>query len=48
MIRNIVKTLKIYRFNPERDAKPYYDKFKINTAECGPMMLDALIKIKMR
>ena len=46
MIRNFIRTFKIYRFNPERDAKPYYDKFKINTAECGPMMLDALIKIK--
>tara|TARA_A100001035_G_scaffold255782_1_gene230567 strand:+ start:200 stop:922 length:723 start_codon:yes stop_codon:yes gene_type:complete len=46
MLRNIVKTFKIYRFNPERDAKPYYDKFKVDMSKCGPMVLDALIKIK--
>ena len=46
MLRNLVKTFKIYRFNPEKHAKPYYDKFSINTKECGPMVLDALIKIK--
>ena len=46
MIRNLIKTFKIYRFNPETHAKPYYDKFKIDTSKCGPMVLDALIKIK--
>ena len=46
MLRNTLKTFKIYRFNPEIHAKPFYEKFKINTKECGPMVLDALIKIK--
>ena len=46
MLRNFVKTFKIYRFNPEVSAKPYYDKFQINMKDCGPMVLDALIKIK--
>ncbi len=46
MIRNLIKTFKIYRFNPEVSAKPYYQKYKINLSECGPMVLDALIKIK--
>ena len=46
MLRNFVRTFKIYRFNPEKHAKPYYDKFQVNTKECGPMVLDALIKIK--
>ena len=46
MIRNLIKTFKIYRFNPEVSSKPYYDKFKIDTSKCGPMVLDALIKIK--
>lgn len=46
MIRNLIKTFKIYRFNPEISAKPYYQNFNINLAECGPMVLDALIKIK--
>ena len=46
MLRNFVRTFKIYRFNPEKSAKPYYDKFQVKTSECGPMILDALIKIK--
>ena len=46
MLRNFSRTFKIYRFNPEVSAKPYYDKFTINMKECGPMVLDALIKIK--
>ena len=43
---NPIKTFKIYRFNPEVDEKPYYQKFNIDTTKCGPMVLDALIKIK--
>ena len=46
MIRNLVKTFKIYRFNPESNIKPYYDTYKIDMNKCGPMVLDALIKIK--
>ena len=46
MIRNFIKTFKIYRFNPEIHSKPYYDTFKIDMSKCGPMVLDALIKIK--
>ena len=30
MLRNFVRTFKIYRFNPEKSAKPYYDKFQVN------------------
>ena len=43
---NLVKTFKIYRFNPQINSKPYYDTFQIKLNECGPMVLDALIKIK--
>ena len=46
MIRNLQKAIRIYRFNPESMSKPKYDTFKINRGECGPMVLDALIKIK--
>ena len=46
MLRNLIKTFKIYRFNPEVNSKPYYDTFKIDLSKCGPMVLDALIKIK--
>ncbi len=46
MIRNFTKLFKIYRFNPNLDSKPYYDKFKVDMSRCGPMVLDALINIK--
>ena len=46
MLKNIVKTFKIYRFNPEIHSKPYYQKFQVKMNDCGPMVLDALIKIK--
>ena len=46
MIRNLVKTFKIYRFNPEIHSKPFYDKIKVDMSKCGPMVLDALIKMK--
>ena len=46
MIRNLIKTFKIYRFNPEISGKPYYQKFNVDLSKCGPMVLDALIKIK--
>lgn len=40
------KTIKIYRYDPDTGAEPKLESFKINLNECGPMMLDALIKIK--
>ena len=46
MIKNLVKTFRIYRYNPEFNMKPYHDTFEIKLSECGPMVLDALIKIK--
>jgi succinate dehydrogenase/fumarate reductase iron-sulfur protein len=46
MMRNLVKTFKIYRFNPEIHSKPFYETFEIKLNECGPMVLDGLIKIK--
>ena len=41
-----VKTFKIYRWSPDDDAQPRIDAFDIDLDECGPMVLDALIKIK--
>ena len=38
MARNLTKIFKIYRYNPEIDAKPYYQKFKVDMAKCGPMV----------
>jgi len=36
----------IYRFDREKSAKPFQQVFTVNMKECGPMVLDALIKIK--
>ena len=41
-----VKYFQIYRWDPEKGEKPYLETYKINRSECGPMVLDALIKIK--
>lgn len=40
------KTFKIYRWNPDTPDNPTYDLFEIDLANCGTMVLDALIKIK--
>jgi succinate dehydrogenase / fumarate reductase iron-sulfur subunit len=41
-----VQKFKIYRWDPESGANPRYDTFEIDLDDCGPMVLDALIKIK--
>lgn len=41
-----IKRLNIYRFNPETGEPPRIDTFAIDRDKCGPMLLDALIKIK--
>ncbi|OXU28606.1 hypothetical protein TSAR_005925 [Trichomalopsis sarcophagae] len=42
-----VKTFSIYRWNPDvPEEKPYMQKYHVNLNKCGPMVLDALIKIK--
>jgi succinate dehydrogenase / fumarate reductase iron-sulfur subunit len=43
---NKTKWFHIYRYEPESDSNPSIDKFEINLKQCGPMVLDALIKIK--
>jgi succinate dehydrogenase / fumarate reductase iron-sulfur subunit len=40
------KKLKIYRWNPENKENPRLDTYEIDQKKCGPMVLDALIKIK--
>jgi succinate dehydrogenase / fumarate reductase iron-sulfur subunit len=40
------KTFKVYRYDPDSGENPRYDKFEIDLDECGPMVLDALIKMK--
>ena len=41
-----VKTFKIYRYNPDDENNPTVDSFEVDLDACGPMVLDALIKIK--
>jgi succinate dehydrogenase iron-sulfur subunit len=41
-----VKTFKIYRWDPDSDATPRLDTYEVDLGTCGPMVLDALNKIK--
>jgi len=42
-----MKTFQIYRWNPdEPTAKPKMQKYSLDLNKTGPMMLDALIRIK--
>ena len=40
------KTFVVYRYDPDLDENPRRDCYTIDLATCGPMVLDALIKIK--
>ncbi|MSO68702.1 MAG: succinate dehydrogenase iron-sulfur subunit [Alphaproteobacteria bacterium] len=40
------RRFKIYRWNPDLAENPRTDTYDIDLAACGPMVLDALIKIK--
>ena len=41
-----LKEFRIYRWNPDDEANPRVDTYYIDTADCAPMVLDALILIK--
>jgi succinate dehydrogenase / fumarate reductase, iron-sulfur subunit len=41
-----VKSFKVYRYEPEDEKNPHVDTFEVDMDKCGPMVLDALIKIK--
>ena len=42
-----IRKFEIYRYNPEDAEKknPHLDHFELDLDQCGPMVLDALIKI---
>ncbi|CAG8766462.1 12857_t:CDS:2, partial [Racocetra fulgida] len=43
----LIKTFNIYRWNPDKPAeKPHLQQYQVDLNACGPMVLDALIKIK--
>jgi len=41
-----LKTFKVYRWNPDDGQTPRVDSYQVDLNDCGPMVLDALIKIK--
>src|SRR3546814_9818416 len=41
-----VKAFKVYRYSPDSGENPHFDTFEIDLETCGPMVLDALIKMK--
>ena len=41
-----VRSFKIYRWSPDDGQNPSLDTYEIDLDACGPMVLDALIKIK--
>ena len=41
-----VRVFRVYRWSPDDDENPHIDSYNVDLATCGPMVLDALIKIK--
>jgi len=41
-----IRTFRVYRWNPDDGENPRIDSYDVDMATCGPMVLDALIKIK--
>jgi succinate dehydrogenase / fumarate reductase iron-sulfur subunit len=41
-----LKQFRVYRWNPDAGDNPVQDVFSVDLDQCGPMVLDALIKIK--
>ena len=41
-----VKKFQIYRWSPEDDKNPRMDTYEVDLDTCGPMVLDAVMKIK--
>ncbi len=41
-----IRKISVYRYDPEDGNGPRLDTYEIDTEKCGPMLLDAIIKIK--
>jgi len=41
-----VRTFKIYRYDPDSGENPRVDSYEVDLDSCGPMVLDAMLKIK--
>ena len=41
-----IKEFRVYRWDPDDGQTPHIDTYEVDLDTCGPMVLDALIKIK--
>ena len=41
-----IKKFQVYRWDPDKGENPRLDTYEVDMDRCGPMVLDALIKIK--
>ena len=41
-----LRAFKVYRWSPDSGENPQVDTYQVDMSTCGPMVLDALIKIK--
>ncbi|NDY94842.1 succinate dehydrogenase iron-sulfur subunit [Wenzhouxiangella limi] len=41
-----VRTFRVYRWDPDSGENPRIDSYDLDLDECGPMVLDAVLKIK--
>ena len=41
-----IKKINVYRWDPDKNLNPRLDTYEVDMDDCGPMVLDALIKIK--
>ena len=41
-----IRVFTVYRYDPDSDQTPYLINYEVDLDSCGPMVLDALIKIK--
>ena len=40
------RTVKVYRYDPDSGKNPHIDSYDVDMDSCGPMVLDAILKIK--
>ncbi|HEY3644746.1 MAG TPA: 2Fe-2S iron-sulfur cluster-binding protein, partial [Gammaproteobacteria bacterium] len=41
-----IKNFRVYRYDPDSGQNPRMDTYEVDMDKCGPMVLDALLKIK--
>ena len=41
-----IRTFHVYRWDPDKGENPCIESYEIDLDDCGPMVLDAILKIK--